>query len=282
MERAKIEIKAYYNGFEDKYVPLCDIIDRRWNMQLHSPLHAAAAFLNPSIFYGLNFKVDSRMKNGFQEAMLNMAADDKVKSEITKEHPIYINSQGALGTDFAIMGRGLNAPGDWWAGYGYEIPTLQRAAIRILSQPCSSHWCKWNWSTFESLHKQKCDSLELEKLNDLVFVQCNLWLQAIDRSREGKCKPIIFDEIDVSCEWPSESLSSSPLLDNSWLDYLSLDARGRVFGSYCKPYPSVSGLDAIRRAHLRLIGAMGSFMRVSHTAEDYLQSKSPVESTLQD
>ncbi|KAK2977054.1 hypothetical protein RJ640_011665, partial [Escallonia rubra] len=225
MERAKIEIKAYYNGIEDKYVPLCDIIDRRWNMHLHSPLHAAAAFLNPSIFYGLNFKVDSRMKNGFQEAMLKMAADDKVKSEITKEHPVYINAQGALGTDFAIMGRRLNAPGDWWAGYGYEIPTLQRAAIRILSQPCSSQWCKWNWSTFENLHKQKCDSLEQEKLNDLVFVQCNLWLQAIDRSREGKCKPIIFDEIDVSCEWPSKSLSSSPLLDNSWLDYLSLDAR---------------------------------------------------------
>ncbi|KAK3036918.1 hypothetical protein RJ639_030883, partial [Escallonia herrerae] len=226
MERAKIEIKAYYNGIEDKYVPLCDIIDRRWNMHLHSPLQAAAAFLNPSIFYGLNFKVDSRMKNGFQEAMLKMAVDDNVKSEITKEHPVYINAQGALGTDFAIMGRRLNAPGDWWAGYGYEIPTLQRAAIRILSQPCSSHWCKWNWSTFESLHKQKCDSLEQEKLNDLVFVQCNLWLQAIDRSREGKCKPIIFDEIDVSCEWPSESLSSSPHLDNSWLDYLSLDARG--------------------------------------------------------
>ncbi|KAK2997972.1 hypothetical protein RJ639_025808 [Escallonia herrerae] len=110
MERAKIEIKAYYNGIEDKYVPLCDIIDRRWNMHLHSPLHAAAAFLNPSIFYGLNFKVDSRMKNGFQEAMLKMAADDKVKSEITKEHPVYINAQGALGIDFAIMGRRLNAP----------------------------------------------------------------------------------------------------------------------------------------------------------------------------
>lgn len=80
-------------------------------MQLHSPLHAAAAFLNPSIFYNPNFKIDLRMRNGFQEAMLKLATTDKDKIEITKEHPVYINAQGAIGTDFAIMGRTLNAPG---------------------------------------------------------------------------------------------------------------------------------------------------------------------------
>ena len=78
---------------------------------VNSSLHAAAAFLNPSIFYKPNFKIDLRLRNGFQEAMLKMASTDKDKVEITKEHPIYINAQGALGTDFAIMGRTLNAPG---------------------------------------------------------------------------------------------------------------------------------------------------------------------------
>ncbi|XP_057949057.1 uncharacterized protein LOC131144428 [Malania oleifera] len=223
IERAKASIKAYYKGIEEEYLPIWDIIDRRWNMQFHSPLHAAAAFLNPSIFYNPNFKIDLRMRNGFQEAMLKMAAEDKDKIEITKEHPIYINAQGALGTAFAIMGRTLNAPGDWWAGYGYEIPTLQRAAIRILSQPCSSHWCRWNWSTFESVHTKKRSKVELEKFNDLVFVHCNLRLQAICQSIDVKCKPIIYDEIDVSSEWPSEFETSSPLLDDSWLDDLPLE-----------------------------------------------------------
>lgn len=32
----------------EKYMPVSEIIDRRWNTQLHSPLYAAA-FLNPSI-----------------------------------------------------------------------------------------------------------------------------------------------------------------------------------------------------------------------------------------
>lgn len=113
--------------------------------------------------------------------------------------------------------------GDWWAGYGYEIPTLQRFAIRILSQPCSSHWCCWNRTTFESIHSKKRNRAELEKFNDLVFVHCNLWLQSIHQKRDGKCKPIVFDEIDVgSDEWPTELDSSAPLLDDSWLDNLPL------------------------------------------------------------
>ncbi|KAJ6341952.1 hypothetical protein OIU78_009987 [Salix suchowensis] len=70
-----------------------------------------------------------------------MATTNQDNIKITKEHPIYINAQGALGTEFAIMGRTLNSPGDWWAGYGYEIPTLGRVAIKILSRPCSSHGC---------------------------------------------------------------------------------------------------------------------------------------------
>ncbi|KAF9689464.1 hypothetical protein SADUNF_Sadunf01G0094900 [Salix dunnii] len=258
IERAKAAIKGYYKGIEEKYMPIWEIIDRRWNLQLHSPLQAAAAFLNPSIFYNPNFKIDLRMRNGFQDTMIKMATTNQDKIEITKEHPIYINAQGALGTEFAIMGRTLNSPGmfklhslpinsfhgalkylirisflwqcaslgDWWAGYGYEIPTLQRVAIKILSQPCSSHWCRWNWSTFESVHTKKRNRAELEKFNDLLFAHCNLWLQAITQSHDGKCKPIIYDEIDVSSEWPTEMEPSTPLLDDSWLDNLPLECGG--------------------------------------------------------
>lgn len=111
IERAKVEIKTYYNGFEDKYMPIWETIDRRWNLQLHTTLHTAAAFLNPSVFYNPNFKIDLRIRNGFQEAMLKMATTDKDKMEITREHPAYVNGQGALGTDFAILGRTINAPG---------------------------------------------------------------------------------------------------------------------------------------------------------------------------
>nr|XP_043629296.1 uncharacterized protein LOC122600617 [Erigeron canadensis] len=226
MERAKMAIKAYYNDVGEKYMPIWEIIDRRWNTQLLSPLYAAAAFLNPSIVNSLNFKNDMKMRNGFQEVMLKMATEDKTKFEITKEHTVYLNAQVALGTDFAIMGRTLNAPGDWWSAYGYETPTLQRVAIRILSQPCSSHWCKWNKRIFESVHAKRRNRMEQEKFNDLIFVHCNLWLQEIVRSRHGKCKPSVFDEVDVVSEWPTELHHYVPPLDDSWLDTLPIDYRG--------------------------------------------------------
>ena len=128
---------------------------------------------------------------------------------------------------FLFLSNLVNAfLGDWWAGYGYEIPTHQRAAIRILSQPCSSHWCRWNWSTFENIHTKKHSIEELEKFNDLVFVHCNLWLQDMCQRRDGKCsKPIKFDEIDVGSEWPTELEASAPVLDDSWLDNLPLECR---------------------------------------------------------
>lgn len=41
---AKEAIKAKYMNVETKYMPLWDIIDARWDKQLHSPLHIVGCF----------------------------------------------------------------------------------------------------------------------------------------------------------------------------------------------------------------------------------------------
>ncbi|KAI0514260.1 hypothetical protein KFK09_010295 [Dendrobium nobile] len=225
IERAKLAIKIFYNGCEGKYMPFWEIIDRRWSIQHHSHLPAAAAFLNPSVLYNPIYKFDKNIRNGFHAAMWKMFSEEKDRIELTKEQPMYLNAQGALGSDFATLGRTLNAPGDWWAAYGYEVPMLQKAAMRILNQPCSSYWCKWNWNTFDNIYNSKRSKMELEKLGDLVFVHCNLRLQDIGRNR-GILKPVNYDEVDVSSEWPIESESSSLVLDDSWLYNLPPECRG--------------------------------------------------------
>lgn len=113
IEKAKIMIKMYYKGIEERYLPVWEIIDHRWSMQLLSPLYAAAASLNPSIFYSSNLKSNPKVRNGFQEVMLKVASSEDEKRNITIEHPVYINSQGALGTDLAVIGRTVNAPGSY-------------------------------------------------------------------------------------------------------------------------------------------------------------------------
>ena len=56
VDQAKGQIKAAYKDRVATYGPIWEIIDRRWNNQLHCPIHAAGYFLNPSIVRFLSFK----------------------------------------------------------------------------------------------------------------------------------------------------------------------------------------------------------------------------------
>jgi hypothetical protein len=48
----------------------------------------------------------------------------------------------------------------WWTSYGSRVPNLQKLAIRVLSQTCSSSRCECNWSVFEKIHTKKCNKLK--------------------------------------------------------------------------------------------------------------------------
>ncbi|KAG0490564.1 hypothetical protein HPP92_007427 [Vanilla planifolia] len=191
IKRAKSLIRLFYGGCEERYMSFWEIIERRWNIQPHSHLHAAAAFLNPSVFYNPIHKFDANMRNGFHSTMWKMFTEEKDRIELTKEQPLYLNAQGALGSEFATLGRTLNSP------------VLKGA--------------NGTGALFDKLYSGKKSKMEMEKLGDLVYVHCNLCLQAVDQSREGRFKPVVFDEIDVSSEWPIESETSSLVLDDSWL-----------------------------------------------------------------
>ena len=47
MIRAKETIVKSFLANEDRYKEIFEIIDRRWEIQLHQPLHSARYFLNP-------------------------------------------------------------------------------------------------------------------------------------------------------------------------------------------------------------------------------------------
>lgn len=49
MERAKMTIKSSFS-MEDDYKKVFQIIDNRWEVQLHQPLHLACHFFNPGLF----------------------------------------------------------------------------------------------------------------------------------------------------------------------------------------------------------------------------------------
>ena len=51
MNRAKDAIVRSFNGNEEKCKEIFNIIDKRWEIQLHWPLHALEYFLNLEFFY---------------------------------------------------------------------------------------------------------------------------------------------------------------------------------------------------------------------------------------
>jgi len=63
---------------------------------------------------------------------------------------------------------------DWWFQFGGEVPTLQKYALRIVSQCVSSSGCERNWSTFALVHTKIRNKLGYDKLHKLVYVHYNL------------------------------------------------------------------------------------------------------------
>ncbi|MCL7038744.1 hypothetical protein MKW94_019191, partial [Papaver nudicaule] len=87
---------------------------------------------------------------------------------------------------------------EWWKNFGCATPNLQKLAIRILSQTCSSSGCERNWSVFERIHSKKRNRLEHKRLNDLVYVHYNLRLKTRNKTRKTFYDPIDFDAIDLT------------------------------------------------------------------------------------
>eukprot|EP00253_Pinus_taeda_P035010 PITA_35010 len=90
MDIAKEAIKRRYGDDETKYMPLWDIIDARWDRQLHSPLHAAGYFLNPQYFYDKSrFNEDGEVGRGLMTCMERCFPDPEHQSHVFSQQQDY-------------------------------------------------------------------------------------------------------------------------------------------------------------------------------------------------
>ncbi|EXB72473.1 hypothetical protein L484_011475 [Morus notabilis] len=215
MTRAKESIRTYYIMDENKCKTFLDIVDRKWRDQLHSPLHSAAAFLNPSIQYNPEIKFLSSIKEDFFKVLEKLLPLPEMRRDITSQIFTFTKAMSMFGCSLAMEARDVVSPGLWWEQYGDSAPVLQRVAIRILSQVCSSFTFERHWSAFQQIHSEKRNKIDRETLNDLVYINYNLKLARHTRTKSIEADPIQFDDIDMTSEWVEESDNSSP---SQWLD----------------------------------------------------------------
>uniref|UniRef100_A0A0R0F2M9 DUF659 domain-containing protein n=1 Tax=Glycine max TaxID=3847 RepID=A0A0R0F2M9_SOYBN len=201
MDRAKEAIQRAFNNNEGKYKDFLAIIDKRWDCQLHHPLHAAGYYLNPKFFYtNPNIDSDNEVVDGLYKCIDKLSEDDDFVVEVHKQLLVYKRVGERFGMTVAMKARTEISPAEWWKLYGGKTPHLQTIAIKVLSLTCSSSGCESNWSTFEHIHSKKRSRLEHQKLQDLVYVKYNQAL--LDRFEcHDVIDPIALNDIDDSNEW---------------------------------------------------------------------------------
>ncbi|XP_022133726.1 uncharacterized protein LOC111006240 isoform X2 [Momordica charantia] len=202
-EKAKNSVMLAFNEKESDYSPFLKAIDHVLQKEFQSPLHVAAYYLNPSIFYSPTFLSSKVIQKGLLDCIEALEPD--ITSQVMSNINFYEEAVGDFGRSVALHGRESLAPATWWSLYGTDYPDLQRLAVRILSQTCSIIQCRKSKSMFKNVHLKK-NRLERQKMNDLEFVHYNLRLQErrleIGKERCSICAldPVCLEAIDVMME----------------------------------------------------------------------------------
>ncbi|KAJ0448765.1 putative HAT dimerization domain, ribonuclease H-like superfamily [Helianthus annuus] len=201
MERAKITIAKALGENSVEYQVVSGIIDKRWDCQLHHPLHAAGYYFNPEFYcYRPEIEKDQEVTDGMIKCVQRLVPSKDKQDLIMKEMMKWVNQEGRFALDIAKRAHCTIAPAQWWNLFGKEVPDIQQLAMKVLSLTCSSSGCERNWSTFEQIHSKKRNRLEHKKLQDLVFVKYNKTLKN-RHDKEVVYDPISLDNIDDCNEW---------------------------------------------------------------------------------
>ncbi|KAL5554630.1 hypothetical protein UlMin_042031 [Ulmus minor] len=187
MDQAKETIREEFQNESAQYMPFWLLIDEIWNNKLHSPIHGAGYYLNPSLFYSSEFYGDEEVAFGILCCVVRMVKDQESQDLLTRQLVEYRHSKGGFGE--AI----------WWSNYEKEYPELHKFAIRILSQNCngaSKYGLKR--SIAENLLVNGRNPIKQQRLLDFALVHYNSHLRQFHSGKKG---PIAAEEIDSLNEW---------------------------------------------------------------------------------
>ncbi|XP_065865459.1 uncharacterized protein [Euphorbia lathyris] len=199
MGKAKEAIAKAFDHKLASYQNIYDIIDHRWDKQLHQPLHAVGFLLNPS-FLGEPDR-NGEIKKGYLKALERLVESEDEQDKIGEQLILYQNSSNDLfRMKMSIRHRDTVSPVAWWETYGSCTPQLQKFALKVLGLTCSASGCERNWSTFENVHTKKRNRLAQTRMNDLVYVKYNRALKRRFDERDH-IDPISLKDINDSNEW---------------------------------------------------------------------------------
>ncbi|WOL01274.1 hypothetical protein Cni_G09990 [Canna indica] len=111
MDRAKVAIAKSFNEKEESYKKVFEIIDKRWECQLHQSLHACVNYLNHELFYANpNISSDQEVMRGLLDDIERLVPRLKEQDLISNQLSTYANSTGIFGKPMAIRHMSIKSP----------------------------------------------------------------------------------------------------------------------------------------------------------------------------
>ncbi|XP_039167840.1 uncharacterized protein LOC104446720 [Eucalyptus grandis] len=189
VEMADEAIRQIYETNVAKYQSLWKIF-KQWRGDIIQPIHAAAAFLNPAYMCSEKYIENDAMKHGMN-IMLEKLVDGEEKEIFVQEMLLYRNKVPKLFTTMAVTMLRTSHPCDWWDYCGDVLPVLKKYAIRILSQPCSTSFCRESLSAFETAQTEKREPLMPAVMGDYLYLRTNaLLMENFNTMKEKIRKPL--------------------------------------------------------------------------------------------
>jgi len=150
--------------------------------------------------------------------------DPNVTRQVNIEFANFSNEDEEFHDVDSLRDRGKMDAKKWCTIHGARAPILQKIALKLLGQPCSSSCCERNWSTYSFIHSLKRNKMTPKRAEDLVYVHSNLRLLSINSSKykeeETKLWDIAGDEL---------SLNDNGILEIASLSLDELELEGVFF-----------------------------------------------------
>ncbi|MFS8020281.1 putative ribonuclease H-like superfamily [Helianthus anomalus] len=117
MDACKEKIAKNLNNVEASYKEIWDIIDEKWDFQLHRALHAAAYYLNPKFRWSPDVSQHPEIKRGLYDVMERLVKDNGVYMKIEEQLILYREKKGLFGYRGSLATYQTRPPGKIFASY---------------------------------------------------------------------------------------------------------------------------------------------------------------------
>ncbi|XP_004299161.1 PREDICTED: uncharacterized protein LOC101293587 [Fragaria vesca subsp. vesca] len=186
----EVKVAIYINEckeYEEEspfYNVVYSILLSRWTKS-STPLHCMAHSLNPR-YYSTEYlsgapnrtppHQDSEIAKERKECLKKYYANEDQMRLVNEEFASFSACLDEFANSDSMSDRGKMDPMKWWIVHGSTTPNLQKIALKLLGQPCSSSCCERNWSTYTFIHSLRRNRITPQRAEDLVFVHNNLRL----------------------------------------------------------------------------------------------------------